>query len=345
VGVTIVDIAKLAGVSPSTVSRVISGNPRISAATSRKVKAIMEELGYHPNAMAKSLVGGVTHTIGLLLPRSAEELFQNQFFAEVIRGIVTRATRSNYDLMLAAGTSEREELDTVNRLMRGRRVDGMILLYSRSADPVIAELKANRFPFVLIGRSDDEPDILTVDNDNVQAAYDVTRHLVMQGHDRVGFVSGPPNLVVSKDRLAGYRQAMEELGLPVRPEWIVEGDFLQESGYRAMSLIMHLPERPTALVVMDDVMALGVLGGVTELGYKVPQDLALFGFNNIPLSELTSPPISSVDIGVYQLGYTASQALLQAIKGEPPAAVRSIIPHRLITRESSIHPAGRQPLR
>lgn len=334
--VTIVDIAKRAGVSPSTVSRVISGNPRISEATARRVKAIMDELGYHPNAMAKSLVQGVTHTIGLLLPRSAEELFQNQFFAEVIRGIVTRATRSEYDLMLATGTSESEELDAVNRLMRGRRVDGLILLNARSSDPVVALLASQRFPFVLIGRSDEAPDILTVDNDNVQAAYDVTRHLILQGHQRVGFVSGPPNLVVSKDRLAGYRKAMEESGIPTRQEWIVEGDFLQESGYRAMSLIMQLPERPTALVVMDDMMALGVLGGVTELGFKVPDDLALFGFNNIPLSALTTPPISSVDIGVYQLGYMASTRLLQAIKGEPIPAARTLIPHRLIARDSSL---------
>jgi DNA-binding LacI/PurR family transcriptional regulator len=336
VSITIVDIAKRAGVSPSTVSRVISGNPRISEATARRVKAIMDELGYHPNAMAKSLVHGVTHTIGLLLPRSAEELFQNQFFAEVIRGIVTRATRSEYDLMLATGTSEREELDTVNRLMRGRRVDGLILLHSRSCDPVVALLTEHRFPFVLIGRSDEAPNILTVDNDNVQAAYDVTRHLILHGHRRVGFVSGPPNLVVSKDRLAGYRKAMEESGIPARQEWVVEGDFLQESGYRAMSLIMQLPERPTALVVMDDMMALGVLGGVTELGFNVPDDLALFGFNNIPLSALTTPPISSVDIGIYQLGYMASQRLLQAIKGEPIPAARTLIPHRLIARESSL---------
>ncbi|HUC94011.1 MAG TPA: LacI family DNA-binding transcriptional regulator [Paenibacillus sp.] len=335
--VTIVDIAKKAGVSPSTVSRVLSGHPKISPATARKVKEIMEELNYHPNVMAKSLVSKVTSTIGIVLPRPAEELFLNLFFSEVIRGVVTQATRSGYDLMLTTGATEREEVEAVTRLVRGRRVDGLILLYSRDRDPVIGLLKENDFPFVLIGRNEEHDDILTVDNNNVQAAYDVTRHFISQGHARIGFVSGPPDLTVSKDRLAGYRNALKEAGLEARADWIVEGDFLQESGYRAMSFIMNVPDRPTALVVMDDVVALGVLGGVTELGYKVPQDLAIAGFNNIPMSELTSPPISSVDIGIYQLGYTASQTLLRAVKGEPVHQHRHLIPHRFVPRESSIY--------
>ncbi|WP_281885260.1 LacI family DNA-binding transcriptional regulator [Paenibacillus sp. YYML68] len=334
--VTIVDVAKKAGVSPSTVSRVISGHPRISPATIRKVKEIMEELGYHPNVMAKSLVSKTTQTLGLLLPRSAEELFQNLFFSEVIRGVISQATRSSYDLMMTTGTTEREEVEAVTRLVRGRRVDGIILLYSRNADPVIAFLKEHSFPFVLIGRSEDEA-ILTVDNDNEQAAYDVTKHLIQQGHRRIGFVSGPPNLIVSRDRLNGYKKALKDADIPFRKDWIVEGEFLQESGYRAMSFLMSLPERPTGLVVMDDMVAFGVTRGLNELGYSVPQHLSIVGFNNLPMSELATPPISSVDIGIYQLGYTASQVLIRAVKGEDIPHTRTIIPHRLIVRESSLY--------
>ncbi|WP_159882690.1 LacI family DNA-binding transcriptional regulator [Paenibacillus puerhi] len=335
--VTIIDVAKKAGVSPSTVSRVLSGHSRISPATVRKVKEIMEELGYHPNAMAKSLVSKTTQTLGLLLPRSAEELFLNQFFSEVVRGVISQATRSGYDLMMTTGISEREEVEAVTKLVRGRRVDGVILLYSRNSDPVIDFLKEQNFPFVLIGRSEDHPDILSVDNDNVQAAYDVAKHLIAQGHKRIGFVSGPPNLIVSRDRLTGYKKAIDDAGLDFHNEWIVEGDFLQESGYRAMSFFMALPERPTALVVMDDLVAFGVLRGLTELGYKVPRDLAVIGFNNIPMSELSSPPISSVDIGIYQLGYTASQTLIRSVKGEAIHHNRTLIPHRLVLRESSLY--------
>lgn len=233
--VTIIDVAKRAGVSPSTVSRVISNHPRISPATARKVREAMEELGYHPNIAAKNLVSKTAQAIGVILPRPAEELFLNLFFPEVLRGIVTQATRAGYDLTMTAGTTEREELDAVTRLVKGRRADGVVLLYSRRNDPLVAFLTEQRFPFVLIGRSEEHPDVLSVDNDNVQAAYDATRHLIAQGHRRIGFVSGPPNLVVSRDRLEGYRKALQEAGLETRDEWIVEGEFLQESGYRAMS--------------------------------------------------------------------------------------------------------------
>ncbi|HZG75312.1 MAG TPA: LacI family DNA-binding transcriptional regulator [Paenibacillus sp.] len=335
--VTIKDVARRAGVSPSTVSRVISNHPRISEETSLRVRKVMEEIGYHPNMMAKSLVSRTTRTIAVILPRPADELFQNLFFSEVIRGIVTQSTRSGYDLLMATGTTEREELETVTRLVRGRRVDGILLLYSRANDPVVAMLKEADFPFAIIGRNEDYPDILTIDNDNVQASYDATRHLISQGHERIGFVSGPPNLIVSRDRLAGYSKAMREAGLPVRNDWIVEGEFLQESGYRAMSLLMGLPERPTALVVIDDVVTFGILRGLVELGYSVPKDLGLVSFNNIVFSELATPPISSIDIGIYQLGYTASQELIRSIQPEHAAhTVRHIIPHRLVVRESSL---------
>lgn len=333
--ITIKDVAKKAGVSPSTVSRVLSNHPRISKETARKVRTIMDELGYHQNVMARSLVSNKTHTLGMVLPRPAEELFQNHFFAESIRGLTTQASRHGYDLLMTAGPTETEELAAVTRLVKGRRVDGIILLQSRRNDPIIAFLLKEGFPFVLIGHYED--DVLCIDNDNVQAACDATEHLIAQGHERIGFVSGPPNLTVSMDRLEGYRKAMADGGLSIRPEWIVEGEFLQESGYRAMSYLMNLPERPTALVVIDDLVTFGILRALTELGYRVPDDLSLVSFNNIALAELASPPLSSIDIGMYQLGYMASQQLIRAIQGDKPLSMRTIVPHRLVVRESSLN--------
>lgn len=337
--VTIKDVAKKAGVSPSTVSRVLSNHPRISAETSRKVKDIMDQLGYHPNIMAKSLVSKTTNSICIMLPKSAEELFSNFFFMELIRGIVTQASRLGYDVLISSGANEKEEVEGVSRLLNGRRVDGVILLYSRKDDPVIDFLHENGHPFVLIGRSEQYPDILSVDNDNVKASYDATKHLISLGHERIGFVSGPPDLVVSKDRLKGYLDALHDSGLEMRPEWIVEGEFLQESGYRAMSFFMNLPDRPTAIVLIDDVVSFGVLRGLHELKYKVPEDLCLVSFNNIPLSELSTPPLSSIDIGIYNLGYTASQVLIQSIQNNNDKTYqkRQIIPHRLMIRESSMY--------
>ncbi|MFC5702450.1 LacI family DNA-binding transcriptional regulator [Cohnella faecalis] len=334
--VTIKDVAKKAGVSPSTVSRVLSNHPRISRETTRKVKEIMEEMGYHSNIMARSLVSNKTYTLGMVLPRPAEELFQNQFFAENIRGITTQASRNGFDVLMTAGHSEQDELEAVTRLVKGRRVDGIILLQSRKNDPIIVFLKKEEFPFILIGHYGDD-DILCVDNDNIQASFDATMHLISQGHERIGFVSGPPNLTVSQDRLEGYRKALAENGLRMLSEWIVEGEFLQESGYRAMSFFMNLPERPTALVVIDDIVTFGILRGLTELGFKVPQDLSLVSFNNITLAELSSPPLTSIDIGIYQLGYMASQLLIRQIQGDKPQLLRTIVPHRLFVRESSLN--------
>jgi DNA-binding LacI/PurR family transcriptional regulator len=137
--------------------------------------------------------------------------------------------------------------------------------------------------------------------------------------------------------LEGFHKALRNANLLMRSDWIVEGEFLQESGYRAMSFIMNLPERPSALVAIDDIVTYGVLRGLNELGYRVPQDLSLVSFNNLALSELTSPPISSIDIGIYQLGYTASQTLLNFIRDSNAQKTRTIIPHRLIIRESSLH--------
>lgn len=333
--VTIKDVAKKAGVSPSTVSRVIAEHPRISTETSKRVKEVMEELGYHPNMMAKSLVSRTTRTIGVILPRPAEELLLNFFFYELMRGVLAQLTRAGYDLLMAGGSNEREELETVTRLVRGGRIDGLMLLYSRSSDPVIHFLHEEKVPFVLIGRSLDYENINSVDNDNIQAGYDATNHLIAQGQKRIGFVSGPARLAMTQDRMTGYTKALSEAGLPSKNGWVVEGEFLLESGYRAMASIMSQPEPPTALVVIDDVVAFGVLKGLAELGYRIPQDVAIVSFNNIALSELTMPPITSVDIGTYQLGYTASQMVLRLIQQEAILS-RQIIPHRLVVRESSL---------
>jgi len=342
--ITIKDIAKMAGVSPSTVSRVISNHPRISRETSVKVRQIMKEHNYHPNIMAKSLVSKTTQTLGIMLPRPAEELFQNYFFGELLRGIMSHATRMNYEVLLSTESTSGNGLDAISRLVYGRRVDGILLLSSRREDPHIAFLEEERFPFVLIGRSETHPDAPMVDNDNVQTAYDATSHLIAQGHARIGFVSGPPEFTLSHDRMTGYAKAMEDAQLPTHSDWILEGEYLQDSGFRAMSLFMSLPNRPTAIVVIDDHVAFGVLRALDELGYRVPEDISVVSFNNIALSELASPPLSSIDIGTYQLGYSAVQLLLKIIQGDEGAISPNpiIIPHRLMVRESSLYTLPRQ---
>ncbi|UFJ39399.1 LacI family transcriptional regulator [Brevibacillus humidisoli] len=339
--VTIKDVARAAGVSPSTVSRVISRHPKISPATARKVREAMESLGYHPNIMAKSLVSKSTQTIGLVLPRSAEELFVNPFFSEVLRGMLAYANTARYDMLMSSATSQQEELDAVTRMVLGRRVDGLILMAPRLGDPIIERLLELDFPFVLLGRSPEHEDLFLVNNNNVSAGYDATHHLISLGHTRIGFVGGPPDMVVIHDRLTGYKQALEEVGLPFRDEWVINADLLQKSGFHAVSVAMNYQEKPTAFVIADDIVAFGMIRGLCEAGLSVPEDVSVISFNNIMLSELSNPPISTIDIGIYHLGYLTVQQLIRRLSGESSLQKQVIVPHRLIVRGSSGAPRPR----
>ncbi|WP_214630313.1 LacI family DNA-binding transcriptional regulator [Paenibacillus agaridevorans] len=334
--VTIKDVANKAQVSPSTVSRVIAGNGRIGKDTIQRVRQVLDELGYHPHHAAQGLAKRTTCTLGIILPRTPDDVFSNFFFPELIRGISTRASRSGFDILMATGSLAQEERESLTRMVRGGRVDGVVLLSSRLEDPLIRLLEEEQFPYVLIGRNDYSASTLSVDTDNIRAAYELTQHLIAQGNQRIGFVAGPANMIVNRDRLEGYRKAMEEARYPVQDEWIIDGELLQQSGFRAISMLMELEDRPTALVVIDDGVCFGVLRGLGELGYHVPRDISLAAFNNIALSELSTPSLTSIDIGTYQLGYTAAHQLLLLLAGEEKAKSRFIIPHRLVVRESSL---------
>lgn len=332
--VTIVHVAAKAGVSPSTVSRVISNDSRISQKTSRKVRKVMEELGYHPNTLAKSLVTKTTNNIGIVLPRPADELFQNQFFSEIIRGIVTKAASCGYDVLMTTGASPMEEVKAVERLVQGRNVDGIVLLSSHKDDTNISFLREKKFPFVLVGRSEDYSDITSVDNDNIAAAYSITRHLIQLGHRRIGFVSGPMELTVSKDRFDGYSKALLEAGIAIQDHYVFEGTFTPESAAHIADQLIKLEDRPTAVITIDDVLAFGIIRSLWNNGLRVPEDCSVVGFNNTSLAEMCLPQISTVDIGTYQMGQSTVQALIQHIKGDGFEQARIIIAHQLIWRDS-----------
>lgn len=339
--VTIIDVAEKAGVSPSTVSRVISNDSRISQKTSRKVRKIMDELGYHPNVMAKSLVTKTTNNIGIILPRPADELFQNQFFSEIIRGIVSKAASCHYDVLMTSATHEEEEIKAVERLVHGRKVDGIILLTAHKEDPSITFLREKKFPFVLVGRSEHYLDVTSVDNDNIAASQAITKHLIELGHKRIAFVSGPFELTVSKDRLDGYTKALLEAGIPFNSDYVYEGAFTPESAGQVTEKLLQLEQRPTAIIAIDDVVAFGIIRTLWNNGFNVPEDCSVVGFNNTLLAEMCLPQISSVDIGTHQMGQSTVQALVQRIKGDGFDQARIIIPHQIIWRDSVQAPASK----
>ncbi|PYZ97412.1 LacI family transcriptional regulator [Alteribacter lacisalsi] len=334
--ITIKDVAKRANVAPSTVSRVIANSPRISQRTKEKVREAMNELGYHPNFNARSLANQSTKTIGLVMPNSANKTFQNPFFPEVIRGISTKAHMLEYGLYLSTGQTEEEIFEEVQHMVQGRRVDGIILLYSRVNDKVISYLYEQNFPFTVIGRPYDArmSNITYVNNDNFKAAKTVTEYLLLLGHERIAFIGGNLDFVVTVDHMEGYERALKNAGIRLRDDYVVFHEEIQEGGQEAVIDLMSLKEPPTAMLVADDMMTFGVLRMLSEMDMKVPDDVSIVSFNNVMISELSAPPMTTVDINIYSLGYEAATCLIEKIMHPAVTPKKVLIPHKLIKRQS-----------
>jgi DNA-binding LacI/PurR family transcriptional regulator len=327
------DVAAAAGVAPSTVSRVLAGSSRISPETHEKVRAAMKALNYHPNAIARSLARNASHTIGLVIARPVEQAFANPFFPEVMRGIGSTVYPQGYNLVLAMASSPAEERKECLRLVRQRRVDGVILTSGRVGDRLINDLAAEEHPFVLIGRSPDSLCINWVNNDNVAVGAMAAEHLMSRGHRRIALISGSAEMLVTVDRRRGYQETLLRAGLPVHPEYEVDGGFTREGGYRAMYQLLNLPTPPTAVFCLDDAMAVGAMTALKESGNT--GRVAVIGVNDDPLTALIDPPLSTVRIPVFDLGATAAGMLVDILKGKVQGTRQVILPSQLVVREST----------
>ncbi|WP_433748858.1 LacI family DNA-binding transcriptional regulator [Falsibacillus pallidus] len=331
--VTIKDVAKMANVAPSTVSRVIANHPRISDKTKKRVREAMEQLGYHPNFIARSLANQSTRVIGLVMPGSAEVFFQNPFFPTVLRGLSEGADEKQYALQLTTGKTDEEIYEGVVQMVQGGRVDGVVLLYSKVEDKLMMYLKERCFPFVMVGKPFKFVEEIThVDNDNFRATKEAAEHMLDLGHERIAFIGGDLNLVVTIERLLGYEKALREAGHPLRDDYIIHEEFLREGGREAVNELMNLEEPPTALIVADDLMALGVLNTLDEMNIRVPEDISIISFNNVLMAEMSKPPLTSVDINIFDLGYQAAKSLIQKIEDPKEPIKRVIVPHEIIKR-------------
>ncbi|SER24746.1 transcriptional regulator, LacI family [Gracilibacillus ureilyticus] len=335
-GVTIKDVAKKAGVAPSTVSRVIADNSRISLDTKKRVRKAMKELGYHPNINARNLAVRSSQAIGVVMPSSTDKALQNPFFPEILRGIGSVAHGTEYSLYVSTGGTEEEQFEEVKRMVFGNRVDGIILLYSRANDEVTNFLFEKNFPFVIVGKPYAyENQITYVDNDNVRASREITQHLIDLGHQHIGFIGGSTERLVTVDRMEGYMTALKEAGLPVRDEYKVQTEFLESGGRKAVEELFSLDQPPTGLVIADDLVSLGVINMLEQLNFHVPEDISIASFNNVYLSEITRPPLTTVDIQIYLMGVHASRCLIEKVKAKDEPAKRIIVPHKIMYRQST----------
>lgn len=333
--VTIKDVARQAGVNPSTVSRVIADNPRISAKTKEKVLKVMEEMDFHPNAIARSLASRSTKTIGAIMPHSTEQFFVNPFFTEVMRGIGVSALKRGYNVLFSTGSNSEEEYRATSRLVNEKRVDGLILLTSRTEDKTIETLRKNRFPFVVVGKPFNMEDVNWVDNDNQEAGYQATEHLIELGHKRIGFIGGEFTYVFMGERFKGYKKALDSYGIKFSKELLSLGEFVEEGGYNASKKLIEQKNRPTAIVVADDLMAFGAMRAIKAQGLSIPDDISIIGFNDTPLASYVDPPLSSMQIFVYDLGYNASETLINQLEEPDGNKKHIIIPTSLKVRRST----------
>ncbi|MBA9088846.1 DNA-binding LacI/PurR family transcriptional regulator [Fontibacillus solani] len=338
---TIKDVAKLAGVATSTVSRVLADSDRISKETKEKVMDAMEKLEFHRNYHAHTLASKQSNNIAIVLPQSDVSFYKHPFFPEVLRGINDCAIKKGYSLVFSNGIDNQQHSQNIVEMIKGRRVDGFIWLYSEQTDPMIDFIKTQNVPFVMVGKpSSDDGSISYVTNDNVLAVHEVTQYLIQMGHRKIAYLSGRLNFVVNQDRLMGFLLAMEEAKLPVDSANSVSRVIFGTRSERLNKLreIMLLPDAPSAVVAVDDVIAMSVMSLFHELGISVPEQCSIAGISNIMFSEISAPPLTTIDLYSYDVGYQATEKLLKWIGGGKPDLKPVIIKHHLVKRKSTAPP-------
>lgn len=332
--VTLKDIARETGKSITTVSRALNDYGDVSAETKALVLRVANELGYTPNTWAQRLQKRHTDTIGFIIPTFGPR-FSDPFFSEILAGIGNRAARFGYDILVSTHAIGDEELVAYQAAIYGRRVDGFILVRTRRKDVRVECLQEADFPFVAFGRVESELDYPFVDEDGSYGMSLVIEHLISLGHKRIACIAPPPELMFAYYRLEGFKAGLAEAGLPVDDALIHAGDLTQRGGHEQASKLLSLPSPPTAIVCCNDLMAFGAMSAAQDRGLKIGKDIAITGFDNIPMAEHSHPPLTTVHQPIYQIGGMACEMVIKLIRGEPLEDRHVLLKPELIVRQSS----------
>lgn len=332
--VTIKDVAALAGVSPSTVSRVCSDSPSISRETKEKVRRAMAQIGYEP-AIIPAAPSKTVRLIGIVLPPSEHSIFENAFYLEAIRGISQYCNQHQYASTIITGQNDSEVLDSIRSLLRDHSMDGFVMLYSRRDDPVVDFLCEAGLLYVVIGKANQlAGQTICIDNDNLTAGREAAEYLFRLGHRRIGYLGYENVFLFSSDRKSGYQLALLQQGLPMEPGLCVEIDPFQEEHLELLRNVLRSPGRPTAFVVSDDILAVALEHICVPLGLSIPEDISIISFNNSILAMLAFPQLTSVDINAYQLGFEAAAQLINHAENPNLMSTKIIVPHTIVERSS-----------
>ena len=323
---TIRDVARAAGVSVATVSRALNGAENVLPGTKARILAAAAELRFSPSGAARSLITRRTDTIGAVLPD-----LHGEYFSELIRGVDQAARQRGLHLLVSSSHGDAQEAALALRAMHGR-VDGLIVMSPHADAQMLSQNLPGGLPAVLLNSGVELPGHSNLDVDNRGGALAMTRHLAAQGAQRIAFIGGPADNHEARERLRGYREGLPAGATPL----VFEGDFSEDAGREAGKRLAVLPLRPEAVFAANDMMALGCLGALVEAGLRVPEDVLLAGFDDIPIARYVTPQLTTVRVGIAELGRRALEGLAAAIDQAAQAPERhETIPTELVIRRSS----------
>lgn len=335
--VTIKDVAKLAGVSPSTVTRTCQDHPAISENTKQKVRDAMQALGYVSNHQPAPPDRSNVRSVGIVLPPLvSSDVSQNSFFLEAMNGVSLLCQEHSWTISLIIGNNDEDVLKNARLLIDCGRADSFIFLYSKARDMLIEHLHDSRIPYVLIGKASSYPsDTVYVDTDNLQASRDAVDYLVSLGHQKIAFLNGDPSYLFNQDRYAGYLQSLLQHQLPFHPEYTFTAEHLtMESSLEHLKQTFTGPSAPTAVLASDDMLAVKLERYLIQWNIRVPEQLSVITFNNSFVALNAFPPLTVVDINPRQLGMEAARQLILQENKPRELAAKLIVPHQLIHRSS-----------
>jgi LacI family transcriptional regulator, repressor for deo operon, udp, cdd, tsx, nupC, and nupG len=322
------DVARLANVSTATVSRVLTKPESVKAETKQKVLEAIHQLNYKPNMVARQFRRKETKIVLVVVPD-----ITNPFFSRVLRGIEHTAVQNGYQVIVGdTENNVKRECEYLN-LLRQKQADGMILLTARIDKDDLQEI-ANQYPVVLACEYIEGISVPTVSIDNISSARKAVEHLIQIGHKKIAHITGPLNVILSRDRLKGFQQAMMNHDLTIDPVFIQEGNFTYNSGFNQMVKLLALENPPTAVFAANDEMAVGTVKAAIENGKKVPEDLAVVGFDNIKISEIFEPSITTIEQPKYKIGINAMELLIKQMNGHVLGKKQHVLTNKLIVRES-----------